>query len=43
MLPGSENERYVDNVGKKSFAFDHLTFVSLCFAFDLNVEYLQIK
>ncbi|EAL22672.1 hypothetical protein CNBB1210 [Cryptococcus deneoformans B-3501A] len=26
MLPGSENERYVDNVGKKSFAFDHLTF-----------------
>ncbi|OXC69177.1 hypothetical protein AYX13_02120 [Cryptococcus neoformans] len=26
ILPGSEKEKYVDNIGKKSFAFDHLTF-----------------
>lgn len=26
ILPGSERERYVDNTGKNSFAFDHLTF-----------------
>nr|ODN94991.1 F-actin capping [Cryptococcus depauperatus CBS 7855] len=27
ILPGVETERYVDTVGKQSFAFDHLTFV----------------